>query len=38
MILVSRKSGQKDNYLPIDSKYNILIQKIVEYDKAKHRK
>lgn len=35
--LISRKSGQKDNHLPIDSKYNSLIQKIVEYNKAKHK-
>lgn len=35
--LVSRKSGQKNNHLPIDPKYNSLIQKIVEYNKAKHK-
>lgn len=35
--LVSRKSGQKDNHLPIDSKYDSLIQKIVDYNKAKHK-
>lgn len=36
--LVSRKPGQKDNHLPIDSKYNSLIQKIVEFNKAKNKK
>lgn len=35
--LVSRKPGQKDNHLPIDSKYDSLIKKIVEYNKAKHK-
>lgn len=35
--LVSRKSGQKNNHHSIDSTYDSLIQKIVEYNKAKHR-
>ncbi len=35
--VVSRKSGQKDNHHPIDSKYDKLIQKIVDYNKAKHK-
>lgn len=36
--LISRKPGQKNNHLPIDPKYDSLIQKIVEYNKAKHKK
>ena len=35
--MVSRKSGQKNNHHPIDDKYDSLIQKIIEYNKAKHR-
>lgn len=35
--MVSRKSGQKDNNHPIDAKYDSLIQKIIEYNKSKHR-
>ncbi len=35
--LISRESGQKDNHLPIDSKYDSLIQKIIEYNKEKHK-
>lgn len=35
--IVSRKSGQTDNHHPIDSKYDSLIQKIIEYNKAKHK-
>jgi hypothetical protein len=35
--LVSRQSGQKDNHLRIDFKYDGLINKIVEYNKAKNR-
>ncbi len=35
--VVARKSGQKDNHLPIDSKYASLIEKIVQYNKAKHK-
>lgn len=35
--IVGRKSGQKSNHHPIDSKYDTLIQKIIEYNKAKHK-
>lgn len=35
--LVGRKSGQKDNHHPIDPKYDSLIQKIVKYNKEKHK-
>jgi hypothetical protein len=35
--LVSRQSGQKDNHLRIDIKYDSLIKKIVEYNKAKNK-
>lgn len=35
--LVSRRSGQKNNHHPIDSKYHSIIQKIVEYNKTKHQ-
>jgi hypothetical protein len=35
--LVSRKSGQTDNHHPIDSRYDSLIKKIVEYNQAKHK-
>lgn len=34
---VGRISGQKDNHHPIHSKYDSLIKKIVEYNKAKHK-
>jgi hypothetical protein len=35
--LVSRKSGQKGNHLPIDPKYDSLIQKIVNFNKSKRK-
>lgn len=35
--LVSRKSGQKDNHKPIESKFDSLIKKIIEYNKEKHK-
>lgn len=35
--LVSRKSGQKNNHHPIDPKYSSLIQKIIEFNKTKHK-
>jgi hypothetical protein len=35
--LVSRKSGQKENHLPIDPKYDGLILKIVNFNKMKHK-
>lgn len=34
---VGRKSGDKQNHLPINSKYDGLIEKIVQYNKS-HRK
>ena len=35
--LIGRKSGEKGNHLPIDSKYDSLIQKIIKYNKAKNK-
>ena len=34
---IERKSGQKDNHHPIDPQYDTLINKIVDYNKARHR-
>lgn len=35
--LVSRKSREENNHNPIDPKYDSLIQKIIEYNKARHK-
>lgn len=35
--LIARKSGEKDNHHPISAKYDMLIRKIVEYNKAHNK-